>query len=296
MLKNSLEWGFILTAAVIAYPLALIGIGPDGLLGPWSAGAVAVYCIIIAHMTITAMSLGFHRQHTHKGVKIHPWIDTAMQLWLWCFTSMCKRDWVSVHVYHHAHSDQPEDPHSPVQKGLARIFFFGVFDYTRAKSIPEVVKIRKHIKINKFELFLERNLFMGPMLLVGLNLILFGPTLGYVMSALNFMISPLFAVGGVNALAHHFGYRNYETTDNSRNCGFLVPLNWIVCGELDHNNHHAIPNSCNFMHRWYEFDIGYVYLRLLSAVGLAEIKTDAPQIQGSKTATAYARVRTDSSR
>jgi stearoyl-CoA desaturase (delta-9 desaturase) len=233
---------------------------------------IAAYCILMSHLTITAMSLSFHRQHTHQGVKLHPAVDFVMQTWLWLFTSMSKRDWVSVHVYHHAHSDDERDPHSPVQKGLWNIFFLGVPAYSRAKHWPEVRQIRRRLAVNRWEAYFERNLFVGPVILVGLNLCIFGPLTGGLVSLFNFAISPLFAVGGVNGLAHYVGYRNHVTRDNSRNLGFLVLLNWIVCGELDHNNHHHSPKSCSFRHRWFEFDIGFLYLRVLSWIGLAELK------------------------
>lgn len=231
-----------------------------------------IYMVLMTHLTITAMSLCFHRMHTHQGVKLHPVVDTAMQLWLWFTTSMSKLDWVSVHVYHHTHSDTDLDPHSPVKKGLARIFFLGVADYVNAKNHPDVIRIRKRIPENRLERFIDQNKMGGPILTAAGFTIAFGPLYGLLFATSTFLISPLFAVGGVNAIAHYFGYRNHVTTDNSRNIGFLFPLNWMICGELDHNNHHAHPKSCSFQHRWYEFDIGYQYLRLLSLVGLAELK------------------------
>jgi len=91
------------------------------------------------------------------------------------------------------------------------------------------------------------------------------------LALINFSISPLFAVGGVNALAHWLGYKNHKSGDNSRNIGFLFPLNFIICGELDHNNHHAHQKSCSFRHRWFEFDIGYLYILLLAKVKLAKV-------------------------
>ena len=110
---------------------------------------LALYVFFMTHITITAMSLSFHRAHTHKGVKFNIVVDSLMQIWLWCTTSMSKLDWVSVHVYHHATSDTPNDPHSPVQKGLARVFFLGVLDYTQAKDHPEVLRIRKRLPANR---------------------------------------------------------------------------------------------------------------------------------------------------
>ncbi len=250
-------------------------VGLNGFLGDFVAAHPVTFFIIyacaIAHITITAMSLSFHRYHTHKGVVINKWIDTPMQVWLWMVTSMSKVDWVSVHIWHHAHSDQEKDPHSPLHKGIWHALFFGVFDYSQAKSWPEVEKIKKTIRTNKLEAYIHNNSFTGPFIMTVMMLVLFGPAWGSALAVLNFLISPIFAVGGVNAIAHWWGYRNHVTTDNSRNIGFLVPLNFIICGELDHNNHHAHMRSCSFRHRWFEFDIGFVYLKTLSGLKLAKI-------------------------
>jgi stearoyl-CoA desaturase (delta-9 desaturase) len=266
----------LLAVYLLVITLAYIDFGPNGLFSEafqnHSFFKLSVYLILMTHFTITSMSLCFHRAHTHKGVKFHPVIDGAMQLWLWATTSMSKLDWVSVHVYHHATSDSPNDPHSPVQKGLARVFFLGVADYSKAKSHPEVLKIRSRIPANRLETFIDQNVFLGPLVLGFLLIVFFGPFWGSTLMLMTFLISPVFAVGGVNALAHYFGYRNYKTTDNSRNLGFLIILNWMICGELDHNNHHAHPSSCSFRHKPWEFDIGYAYICLLSALGLAQVR------------------------
>ncbi len=250
-------------------------LGANGLFGDYIAQnpyLIVVYACAIAHVTITAMSLSFHRYHTHRGVIINKWLDMPMQVWLWMVTSLSKADWVSVHIFHHAHSDQEKDPHSPVHKGIIHALFLGVFDYSEAKSWPEVERIKKTIQLNKLEAFIHQHPFFGPYAMSLIMIILFGPIWGGLLAIVNFLVSPLFAVGGVNALAHWWGYRNHATSDNSRNIGFLVPLNFIICGELDHNNHHAHMRSCSFRHRWFEFDIGYVYLKCLSKLKLVELK------------------------
>ena len=251
-------------------------LGSNGLFGDYLAERpflfLALYLCAITHVTITTMSLSFHRYHTHKGVVINKWVDLPMQVWLWMVTSMSKVDWVSVHIYHHAHSDQEKDPHSPLQKGLVHALFLGVFDYTRAKSWPEVEKIKKTIPTNKLEAFMFRNSFTGPIILTFMTIVAFGPYWGLMVAVLNFLVSTIFAIGGVNALAHWWGYRNHVTSDNSRNLGFLLPLNFLICGELDHNNHHAHMRSCSFRHRWFEFDIGFFYLKILNRFGLADLK------------------------
>ncbi len=230
------------------------------------------YVVLVSHITITCMSLSFHRHHTHKGIIINKTLDMIMQTWLWFITSMSKSDWVSVHIYHHAHSDKEKDPHSPVQKGFWRVFFGGAYDYGVAAQTPQVRKLRKAIPENKIEAFFDQNKLLGLVLTTVLCLILFGPIWGTLFSIINFLISPILAVGGVNTIAHFFGYQNHHSGDNSRNIGYLFPLNFIICGELDHNNHHKYPKSCSFRHKWYEFDIGYVYIKALNALGLVEIK------------------------
>jgi len=251
-------------------------LGANGIFGnfiaesPWIV--LSIYIFVITHITITCMSLSFHRYHTHKGVVLNKWIDYPMQTWLWMVTSMSKVDWVAVHIWHHAHSDQEKDPHSPVQNGLLHGLFLGVFDYTKAKSWPEIEKIKKTIPTNGYEKFIYNNSFTGPYFMSVFAIVLFGPTWGGVVALLNFMVSPVFAIGGVNAIAHWWGYRNHITTDNSRNIGYIFPLNFMVCGEMDHNNHHGHMRSCSFRHRWYEFDVGYMYIKMLQAVKLADIK------------------------
>lgn len=260
-----------------------MGIGQNGLWGNFFLThtwlKLGVIFVVMAHLTISAMSIAFHRQHTHQALRLNKAVDMAMQTWLWAVSSISKLDWVSVHVYHHVHSDTEFDPHSPKQKGLAHVFFLGVWDYSKAKAWPEVLKIRARLKTNAYERFIAGHTFMAPVILTALLMFCFGPKYGTLLSILNFIITPLFAVGGVNALAHAFGYQNYHSKDESRNLGFLVPLNWIIAGELDHNNHHKFPKSPNFAHRWFEFDFGFAYVQVLKSIGLAQITGTVPKYQ-----------------
>ena len=275
--QSIVKTGLVLIAVYGAVVLAIESlVGPIGLAGGiFEQGAwwkMALYAIAMTHITITSMSLSFHRFHTHKGVVLNKYLDALMQLNLWLVGGMSKLDWVSVHVYHHAHSDTAKDPHSPVQKGIWHILFLGVFDYTKAKGSEPVQKIRKTLKRNKLEQFIADHTLWGLIIFTFFNLVMFGPFYGSLIALINFSISPIFAVGGVNGFAHWFGYKNHEYKDNSRNLGFIFPLNFLICGELDHNNHHAHPKSCSFRHRWFEFDWGYFYIKLLRRGKLAEIK------------------------
>jgi stearoyl-CoA desaturase (delta-9 desaturase) len=267
-------------------------VGQNGIAGDWFQThtwlKMALIYVGMAHLTISAMSIAFHRVHTHQSVKLHPVVDMVMQTFLWCVTSMSKLDWVSVHVYHHTYSDTEKDAHSPKQKGLFHVFFMGVADYGQAKSWPEVLKIRERIPANAYERFISRHLFLAPIILSVILMLVFGAKYGSILSILNFSISPFFAIGGVNAIAHAYGYQNYESKDESRNIGFLFLLNWIICGELDHNNHHKYPKSPSFAHRWFEFDIGWVYIRMMKSMGMARVTgkvpsyRSVPHLQNSK--------------
>ncbi len=263
---------------IYALALFLIStfIGDQGFIGEIfqenTALKFIVYAIFITHVTISSMSLSFHRFHTHKGVVINKTLDMIMQINLWMVGGMSKLDWVSVHIYHHAHSDKEKDPHSPVQKGLFHVLFLGIFDYAKARVSDPVVRIRKTIKRNKLEQFMADHTLLGAIILSAINLILLGPVYGTILSLINFSVSPIFAVGGVNGFAHWWGYKNHNYHDNSRNLGFLFPLNFLICGELDHNNHHAHPKSCSFRHRWFEFDWGYFYINILAKLELAKVK------------------------
>ena len=86
---------------------------------------------------------------------------------------------------------------------------------------------------------------------------------------------PFWAAGVINGIGHYWGYRNFQPKDESRN---IVPLGVWIGGEELHNNHHAFPTSAKLSNRWYEFDLGWLYIRLLEKAGLAKVKNKAPRL------------------
>jgi stearoyl-CoA desaturase (delta-9 desaturase) len=82
------------------------------------------------------------------------------------------------------------------------------------------------------------------------------------------MCIPVLAANVINGLGHAIGYRVFDTRDNSRN---IVPIGIVICGEELHNAHHNNPHGAKFSSKWYEFDLGYFYLRILSMLGLCSI-------------------------
>jgi len=231
-----------------------------------------VYTLIVTHITIVCVTLFLHRGQAHKGIIFHPILQHFMRFWLWLTTGMVTKQWVAIHRKHHAYSDKEGDPHSPHVFGIWHVFTQGARLYSQAAKDTEMV--------NKFGVgtpddWLERNLytpwnFLGILLMLVIDLLFFGPW-GLLVWGIQMIWIPFWAAGVINGLGHWWGYRNGESRDESRN---LVPWGIVVGGEELHNNHHLAPASVKLSRQWFEFDIGYMWLRLFNLLSLAKIVRD----------------------
>jgi stearoyl-CoA desaturase (delta-9 desaturase) len=241
----------------------------------WPLWALIGIWLVTLHLTVVAVSLYLHRDQTHRAVRLHPVVRHFCRGWIWLTTATETREWVAVHRRHHSVVDHEGDPHSPRMFGLRTVLFGGVGLYRRAAGDPETLRIYGQGTPDDW---LERRIYAGPgnivgiLLLMGLEVVLFGP-LGLTLWAFQMMGIPILAAGVVNGLGHAVGYRNYDTPDLSHN---ILPWGVVCGGEELHNNHHAFPGSARFSQRYGEFDIGWMYLRVLSFLGLAEIERLAP--------------------
>ncbi|PKM02007.1 MAG: acyl-CoA desaturase [Gammaproteobacteria bacterium HGW-Gammaproteobacteria-6] len=247
----------------------------SGLTG-WGLGAIALYFLIVVQLTIFAVTLYLHRSQAHRGVDFHPLLAHFFRFWTWLTTSMITREWAAIHRKHHAKCETAEDPHSPQVLGLGTVMGNGVELYRAARADRE--SIEKYGKGCPDD-WIERHLYTpyanyGPILMLLINVALFG-VLGVAVWALQMLWIPFWAAGVVNGLGHWWGYRNFETDDTSTN---LTPWAFFIGGEELHNNHHAFPSSSRFALRRFEFDIGWVVIRGLQAVGLAKVRRVAPQL------------------
>lgn len=252
----------------------------------WGPVLTVLFC---GHMTILCMSLYMHRSMAHQGVEFHPVIAWAMRWWLWLFTGMSTREWVAVHRKHHAFTETEEDPHSPLIHGWHKILFLGVFYYKKAYQDPTTME--KYTKGCPNDV-IERKLFMphkyAGIIAVGIiDLLVFGPLVGALVWLGQVLWTPFWAAGVVNGLGHVIGYRNYKVRDESRN---LVPVGILLIGEELHNNHHKFPASSKFSQRWFEFDIGWMYINMMKLVGLAKIKVVHSGLPNFKQATEAAKL------
>jgi stearoyl-CoA desaturase (delta-9 desaturase) len=228
-----------------------------------------LYVAILGHITNVCITLYLHRGATHGGVRYHPIAEHFMRFWLWLTTGVVTREWVAVHRKHHAHSDRPGDPHSPQEEGLFAILIGGLWFYREAAKDKEMLE--KYGKGCPND-WIERNLYTphngwGLLMMLTLDMLLFGPLVGLAVWSGMALWLPVFGQI-INAIGHAMGYRNFGTKDHSHN---IYPFGIWIVGEELHNNHHADPRSAKFKANWWEFDIGWMYIKLLSFVGLAKV-------------------------
>ena len=235
--------------------------------------------VAVTFGTIQVMFLGvtlyLHRDQSHGGLILHPALRHVLRFWLWFSSGAVTREWVAVHRCHHAHADQAGDPHSPVVFGLRRVVFEGFELYRAATRNPEV--LRNYGRGTPDD-WLERRLYSahpysGLVLFVLAHLVLFGVP-GIVMIAVHLAAQPFFAGGVINGLGHAVGYRSFEMPSTATN---LLPWGLLLGGEELHNNHHAFPRSARFAVQRWEIDIGWLWIRLFRAFGLAEVRWLAPR-------------------
>jgi len=227
--------------------------------------------LIMTHLTIVCVTLYLHRSQAHRSVDFHPAISHLMRLWLWMSTGMITKQWVAIHRSHHRHSDQPGDPHSPHVWGIWRVLFGGAWLYNDAAKDKKLIEQYGAGTPNDW---IERNIYSpypwhGVLLMLAIDIALFG-LWGFVVWGIQMIWIPFWAAGVINGLGHWIGYRNGETRDRSRN---LLPWGIWIGGEELHNGHHLNPAGAKLSHQWWEFDIGWMYIRLLSWFRLAQIKT-----------------------
>ena len=236
-----------------------------------------VLCFLVtSQLTIFSVTLYLHRSQAHRGVDFHPLLAHFFRFWAWFTTAMVTKEWVAIHRKHHAKCETVEDPHSPQIYGIRKVLLDGVDLYRQARRDRSITEKYGRGTPNDW---LERHVYgrhpeLGPTLLLFILFALFG-LWGVVIWAAQMIWIPLMAAGVINGLGHWWGYRNVESDDTSTN---LTPWGLIVGGEELHNNHHAFPSSAKFSLRHFEFDIGWMMIRIFSAVRLAKVMRVAPSL------------------
>jgi stearoyl-CoA desaturase (delta-9 desaturase) len=259
-----------------------------GFAGP-AIGWRFAYLLIATQVTVIAVTLYLHRGQTHRAVEFHPAIAHFFRFWIWLTTAMVTREWVAIHRKHHACSDTAQDPHSPHVFGVDKLLLQGAELYIDARADKRLLgKYGRGVPDD----WIERHVYTphcnwGPTLLAVVNLAVFGVG-GMAIWALQMIWIPFWGAGVVNGIGHWRGYRNFETADRSAN---LVPWGVWVGGEELHNNHHAFPASAKFSIRRYEFDFGWLLIRILDKFRLADVRCAVGVIGTDAIAIAHAQGR-----
>jgi stearoyl-CoA desaturase (delta-9 desaturase) len=232
---------------------------------------IILYTLVMVQITIACVTLYLHRSQTHRAVAFHPVVNHLMRFWLWLTTGMVTKQWVAIHRKHHQASDTESDPHSPKIYGIWRVLFGGAFLYHKASK--DRIMVEK-LGVGTPNDWIEENLYtphsrLGILLMLIIDLLLFGPW-GFVVWGVQMIWVPFWAAGVINGLAHWWGYRTTETNDTSRN---IWPWAIWIGGEELHNGHHADGASPKFSKRWFEIDIGWVYIKILMFFKLAKLRT-----------------------
>jgi stearoyl-CoA desaturase (Delta-9 desaturase) len=247
---------------------------------PWWGYIVAA--LGLTHITIAAVTIYLHRHSAHRALDLHPIVSHFFRFWLWWTTGMTTKAWTAIHRKHHAKCETAEDPHSPQIFGLKRVLMEGAELYRLEGRNQETLDqygqgtpddwMEQHV-YSKHD-----RIGIGSMLVV--DVLLFGP-IGITIWAIQMVWIPLFAAGVINGVGHYWGYRNFQSEDASNN---VIPWGILIGGEELHNNHHAYATSAKLSNRWYEFDIGWLYIRILETLGLAKVKKIAPKVRLLETA------------
>jgi fatty-acid desaturase len=246
---------------------------------PW--WGYLVLTLVLTHVTIASVTIFLHRAQAHRGLDLHPIVSHFFRFWLWLTTGMVTKEWVAIHRKHHAKVETPDDPHSPQTRGIETVFWKGTELYRDESENQETLAKYGHGTPDDW---IERNLYsrytwQGVGLMMAVNLLLFGPV-GLSIWAVQMVWIPITAAGIINGIGHYWGYRNFACADASTN---IVPWGIIIGGEELHNNHHAYGTSAKLSSQWYEFDIGWMYIRILAAFKLATVRKVAPQIKFDRT-------------
>ena len=241
-----------------------------------SAWQVVILTLAMTHVTIASVTIYLHRHQAHRSLDLHPAVAHFFRLWLWLSTGMQTKEWAAIHRKHHAKCETSEDPHSPQIKGIKTVFWRGAELYRLESKSNETMQKYGHGTPDDW---LENNVYsrfpwQGVAIMLIINLTLFG-AVGLSIWAVQMLWIPVTAAGVINGIGHYWGYRNFEAVDASTN---ISPWGILIGGEELHNNHHTYPTSAKLSVKPYEFDIGWLYIRMLETLHLATVKKTPPKL------------------
>ena len=240
---------------------------------PW--WGYVVLTLILTHISIASVTIYLHRHQAHRALDLSPLPSHFFRFWLWLTTGMVTKEWAAIHRKHHAKCETSQDPHSPQILGIHPVLWTGVFFYVKESRNAETMA---HYGHGTPDDWLERMIYtplskLGVFIMLCINLVFFGPWIGSLIWVVQMIWIPFWAAGVINGIGHYWGYRNFACADASTN---IFPIGILIGGEELHNNHHTFASSAKLSNKWYEFDIGWFYIRVLEICSLAKVKKIAP--------------------
>ena len=199
----------------------------------------------------------------HRALDLHPAVSHFFRFWLWLTTGMVTKEWTAIHRKHHAKCETAEDPHSPQmlrhQEGAAGKAPSSTARKRRTrKRSRSTATARPTTGSSATSTRRTRGKGIAPD--ADRQLRCCSARSASTIWAVQMMWIPITAAGIINGVGHYWGYRNFQPRTRSTN---IVPWGILIGGEELHNNHHAYASSAKLSSRWYEFDIGWIYIRML---------------------------------
>jgi fatty-acid desaturase len=269
------------------YALSVVGCHVVAMLAfwPWFFSWTGVVLAILGLYVFGTLGINlcYHRLLTHRGLVVPRPLEYVFAVLGVCCMQDTPAHWAAVHRRHHEHADDRPDPHSPLVNFLWGHIGWLLVENAELRKLRIFERYSKDILRDRFYRWLERGRWLIVVLAswliffgagVAAALALGGNASGALQFGLSLLIWGVFVrtvlvwhiTWSVNSFAHLWGYRNYETDEESRNNVFV---GIISNGEGWHNNHHADPRSAKHGHRWWELDVTFLTIRLLMLLGLA---------------------------
>jgi stearoyl-CoA desaturase (delta-9 desaturase) len=232
--------------------------------------------LAVSQVGLFCTTVYLHRTVAHRAVTMKPGLALAFRTAIWFTTGIKPREWAAVHRRHHAFSDEPGDPHSPIVLGFWRVQLANAALYRRCARDGETVeRYARDLPRDRYDRLVFDHAFVGLGIgITGLCLLL-GWQWGLLAAAVH-TVSYLLLNGAINAIGHTFGRQTYE--NKARNNQWLA---WLTAGEGLHNNHHAAPTSARLAHGRGQLDPGWWVIAAFSALGLARVRHESPKLLAS---------------
>jgi stearoyl-CoA desaturase (Delta-9 desaturase) len=229
---------------------------------------------LVTQASVFATTVYLHRVLAHRALTVRPPVAMVFRLIIWIMTGIAPRAWVAVHRRHHAFSDTPQDPHSPlvlgfwaVQLGNAKLYRDTIRDGVT------VTKYSRDLPPDRWDRMLFDHAFLGLAIGIGFLVVVLGPLAGLLAAGIHTVVY-LSVNAAVNAVGHTFGKRPYDNLATNNQW-----LAWISGGEGLHNNHHAAPTSARFALAGGQADPGWWLIRLLLQANQAELRHEEVKLK-----------------